>query len=330
MDRVDYESIVIQDVANYYKNEELKLDPWYQRRSVWNPAQKGYLLNTLFVKKPIPTIYIRHYLDLETEKSIKEVVDGQQRLRAILGYLDDEFTARHPAHPKPVKYSDLTKPEKTNFKMTKLSTGVLVEATDGDVIEIFGRLNSISKTLNSQEKRNAKYSGLIKQFCLENAARQVGFWRDSNVFSATDISRMDEVQFISDIVLNLKNGLSDFSAAKLDRLYAEFDDDFPDEAAIQKRLDRVFKILNALNLQTIKDTIFSRSPIFFSLFLVIDSTPGVTAKSLEKALLKIDAIFNDENAQKTKDREFHEACLASTQRIKSRQIRLQYIANNIA
>lgn len=330
MDRVDYESIVIQDVANYFKNDELKLDPWYQRRSVWNTAQKGYLLNTLFVKKPIPTIYIRHYLDIEKEKSIKEIVDGQQRLRSILGYLEDEFSARHPAHERPVKYSELSKTEKTDLKMTKLSTGVLVNASEGDVIEIFGRLNSISKTLNSQEKRNAKYSGLIKQFCLENAAKRVAFWRDTTVFSATDISRMEEVQFISDITYNLIHGLSDYSSTKLDALYAQFDGEFTDENRLQKRIDRVFKILDAINIESIKDTIFSRSPIFFSLFLAIDQKSNITSKAIEKAMINIDAIFNDEIAQKTKDRDFHDACLASTQRIKSRKVRNDYILSHFA
>jgi hypothetical protein len=330
MDRVDYESMVIQDVANYHKNDELKLDPWYQRRSVWSPAQKGYLLNTLFVKKPIPTIYIRHYLDIEKEKSIKEIVDGQQRLRAVLGYLEDDFPARHPGHEKPVKYSELTQKEKSDLKMTKISTGILVNADEGDVIEIFGRLNSISKTLNAQEKRNAKFSGLMKQFCLENAARRVSFWRASNVFSATDISRMEEVQFVSDITYNLINGLSDFSAARLDKLYTDFDEKFADEKKVQKRINRVFKILKSVKPETIRDTIFSRSPIFFSLFFLLDSKPTIQEKKLEQALIDIDAVFNDETVQKAKDKEFYDACTASTQRIKSRDVRHNYLANHIA
>jgi hypothetical protein len=77
MDRVDYQTIVIQDLINLNKADELDLSPWYQRRSVWNPTQKSYLINTLLEQKPIPAIYIRHSLDLERSKSIKEVVDGQ-------------------------------------------------------------------------------------------------------------------------------------------------------------------------------------------------------------------------------------------------------------
>jgi len=84
MERVDYEQIVIQDLINVHKREELDFHPWYQRRSVWKRSQKAYLINTLFEQKLVPSCYIRHYLDVEKEKRIKEVVDGQQRIGAIL------------------------------------------------------------------------------------------------------------------------------------------------------------------------------------------------------------------------------------------------------
>src|SRR5437588_5403276 len=108
MDRVDYEKIIIQDVINLHKNGELDLNPWYQRRSVWTLPQKAYLLNTIFEQKPVPTLYIRHSLDVAAERSIREVVDGQQRIRAILEYSENQFPCHHPSHSKKVNYSDLT------------------------------------------------------------------------------------------------------------------------------------------------------------------------------------------------------------------------------
>ena len=77
MDRVDYESVVIQDLLNFYSRDELNISPWYQRRAVWNRPQKAYLINTVHENKPVPSIYIRHTIDLEHERSVKEVVDGE-------------------------------------------------------------------------------------------------------------------------------------------------------------------------------------------------------------------------------------------------------------
>ena len=74
MDRVDYESLIIQDLLGYFDRDELDISPWYQRRSVWSKAQKAYLINTIHENKPVPSIYIRHAVDLATEQSIKKLL----------------------------------------------------------------------------------------------------------------------------------------------------------------------------------------------------------------------------------------------------------------
>lgn len=329
MDRVDYESLVIQDLINLDKLGELDLNPWYQRRAVWKTPQKAYLINSIFENKPVPTIYIRHSLDIEEEKSIKEVVDGQQRVRSVLEYADGAYAARHPQHAQRVKYADLTSTQRTAFKMTKLSVGYLVSADDADVIEIFGRLNSVSKTLNAQEKRNAAYSGEMKDFCLKEAAKRVQLWRDLRVFSATDVARMGEVQFVSELVLNLLDGLSDFSAQRLNAMYSKYDDTFAKRVVIRRRLESTFSEIALLDPTVISDTIFSRQPLFFSLFLVLAAkTKKVSKRQLAEALLLIDSTFKadiglDEHSKA--DAEFITACTASTQRIKSRRTRDSYI-----
>jgi hypothetical protein len=329
MNRVDYESIVVQDVINLEANDELNLNPWYQRRAVWKTPQKAYLINSIFENKPVPTIYVRHYLDLEKEKSIKEVVDGQQRVRSVLEYAAGGYAARHPKHKMRTKYAELSAQERTAFKMTKLSVGYLIDADDADVIEIFGRLNSVSKTLNAQEKRNAAFSGEMKQFCLKQAASRVELWRKLHVFSSTEVARMTEVQFVSDLVLNMLDGLSDFSAAALDTLYKDYDERFSQQASIDRRLESVFSSVASLPPALVRDTIFSRIPIFFSLLYVIDSAgKKLTRKTLEAGLTNVDDMYNDEvdiDERPKRDAEFIVACQSSTQRIKSRRIRDRYL-----
>jgi hypothetical protein len=243
MERVDYESLIIADLLRFHADGTLDLHPWYQRRSVWSEPQRAYLINTVFERKPVPSVYIRQIIDLEREKGIKEVVDGQQRLRSIIGFRQDEFAARHPSHANKVLFSNLTKREQAHFLETKLSVGYLIGAEDSDVIEIFGRINSISKTLNPQEKRNARYSGDFKQFCLKQAAIRVPFWRDAGIFSANDIARMQEVQFTSDVAINLIEGLTDFSASKIDGYYKRYDDSFEHEQDLTERFERIFACL---------------------------------------------------------------------------------------
>jgi len=329
MERVEYQPLVIQDLINLHKAEELDLNPWYQRRSVWRKPQKAYLINTIFEKKPVPSCYVRHYLDLKSEKSIKEIVDGQQRIRSILEYAGGEFNARHPNHKSPVPYLKLTTTERSAFLMTALSFGTIIGADEADVIEIFGRLNSVSKTLNSQERRNARFSGELKQFCLSQAATRVQLWRDLGVFSSNDIARMTEVQFVADLTLNMVKGLSDYSERRLDDFYEEFDESFKHRDDIESRMEKIFQKIIGLDPAAIRDTIFSRSPLFFTLFLLLDSAGRrVGIRKLEGALYAIDQSFNSDipvSERKKADAAFYLACTASTQRIKSRRTREEYV-----
>lgn len=328
MDRVDYEPLIIQDLVNWSRHDELNLTPWYQRRSVWSPPQKAYLLNTLFEQKPIPTLYFRHTVDLEQDKSLREVVDGQQRIRAILEYIANDIAALHPDHGKKVKYEKLSAEQKRRLRETKLSGGWLLGATDADVIEAFGRLNSVAKTLNAQEKRNANYSGEFKQFCLREATSLVSLWRDLKIFSGNDIARMLEVEFVSDLVLNLLKGLSDFKANSLNTLYADNDETFTSSAAVKRRLDSVFSRIAALPASAIRDTIFCRRPVLFSLLLVLDDNRMAKGRKLNDALLEVDARFNSDRPLSDRpraDATFYEACRASTQRIASRKARSRYL-----
>lgn len=325
MDRVDYQTLIVQDLVNLNKSKELELSPWYQRRSIWTQAQKSYLINTLFEQKPIPAIYIRHSLDLEKSKSIKEIVDGQQRTRTILSYCEDEISATHPAHTRKVKFSQLTRDQQQKFLLTAVPVGYLLGASDSDVIDIFGRINSVSKSLNSQEKRNAAYSGEMKQFCLKQASSRIAFWRQYGIFTGNDIARMQEVQFVSDVVYNLINGLSDYSSDKIDKVYAEFDDEFEQKEEINSRLDRVFDTVASLDRERISETIFKRQPLFFSLIILLDSLSSIDKQKLNDALIEIDARYNSTESRSDADNEFVSSCSASTQRIAQRSIRDRYI-----
>ena len=326
MERVDYQSLLVQDILNLAKSGELNYSPWYQRRSVWTTPQKSYLINTLIEQKPIPAIYIRYSLDLDHGKTVREVVDGQQRIRAILEFCRDEFSAKCSENGDRRTFSQLNKTQRQAFLLTAIPIGYLLGATDADVIDIFGRINSVSKTLNAQEKRNSAFSGEFKQFCLHQASSRVKLWRTYNIFTANDIARMNEVQFMSDLTLNLLEGLSDFSPAKLNNIYHEFDEEFPRQVEITQRIDRLFDFIVDIDPSAFRDTIFNRQPIFFSLLLVIDSIDRLEGQKIEKLLYEIDARYHqDSQSQTRRDQQFIAASTATTQRIRQRKIRDAYI-----
>src|SRR5260370_25382335 len=75
------------------KKSTLLLNPKYQRNPIWSIGQKCFLIDSLISGAPIPQVFI----NIQTRGSghnrqtVYEVVDGQQRLRAILEFINDEY-----------------------------------------------------------------------------------------------------------------------------------------------------------------------------------------------------------------------------------------------
>ncbi|MFD2270569.1 DUF262 domain-containing protein [Undibacterium arcticum] len=70
------------------KSKTLVLSPSFQRRPVWNPGAKSFLIDTILRGLPIPIIFLRDQkTDLKTLLAKREVIDGQQRIRTILSYV---------------------------------------------------------------------------------------------------------------------------------------------------------------------------------------------------------------------------------------------------
>ena len=100
---------------------------------------------------------------------------------------------------------------------------------------------------------------------------------------------------------------------------------FPRAKEINKRIERVFDFLASLDPKAISDTIFSRQPLFFSLFMALDSIESLSKKRIEEALFDMDSRFLDESHQTQNDLDFVKASSATTQRITQRKIRDKYI-----
>src|SRR5258705_7061588 len=91
MKSFDSRAYSINDFVEWDKQKQLELNPVFQRRQVWSDKAKSYLIDTILRGKPIPKVFIRQKINVSTKTSIREVVDGQQRIRTILSYIHDGF-----------------------------------------------------------------------------------------------------------------------------------------------------------------------------------------------------------------------------------------------
>ena len=167
MKNFDSRAYSINDFLEWDDTKQLVLSPKFQRRSVWTDNAKSYLMDTIVRGKPIPKVFIRQSINVQTRKSIREVVDGQQRLRTILSYLNDGFkiSPRHNEKYGGLYFSQLDSVDseiQQHILNYEVSTDLLVNLPDKEILDIFSRLNSYSVTLNDQEKINANHFGPFK------------------------------------------------------------------------------------------------------------------------------------------------------------------------
>jgi uncharacterized protein with ParB-like and HNH nuclease domain len=85
---IKHQEFKVSDFLSWQREGSLELSPSFQRRPVWKPSAKSYLVDTVARGLPVPIIFIRERINLTTQTTIREVVDGQQRLRTLFSFRD--------------------------------------------------------------------------------------------------------------------------------------------------------------------------------------------------------------------------------------------------
>jgi len=333
----------ISDLYEWYQKGTLILQPKFQRREVWTKMARSYLIDTILRGLPVPKLYIRQIIDLDTGRSIREVVDGQQRLKAAFDFLGGELKVYRIHNDKygDLKFEELPETVRTNFLAYQFSADMLLGALDREVLDIFTRINSYTITLNAQEKINAKFSGVFKQIVYNLGWDHLEFWRKNRILTDRKITRMGEAELASELVVAMLDGLQD-GKESLKHFYEKYEQEFPNAAEIVKKFHEMIDIIAFIFGDKLFDTPFRRVPFFYSLFCVLyDCKYGLpkmnlglvpinkkTREPILKALIEIGKeMIADEPKPQYMD--LHSAYLRSTDKIKERGIRHKYFWNAI-
>lgn len=250
MIRFDPKHYSINDFREWDERKELQLAPKFQRRSVWSDKARSFLMDTIIRGYPISKIFMRHDVNPVTKKSIREIVDGQQRIRTILNYLQDGFKISkiHNEEYGGKYYSQLPTKIQREILQYDISVDVLLGAEDVHVLDIFARLNTYTVKLNKQELRNAKYFGLFKQTVYALGYEYVGFLINNNILTQRQVARMEEAELTSELVILVIDGLQD--RKKIDEYYFNYDEVF-------KKRKYVIEICKRIRMQGKRGLIWS-------------------------------------------------------------------------
>jgi hypothetical protein len=156
----------ISTIFGRIKNGYIDLQPDFQRDLVWNLQKKQSLIDTILREWQFPPVF---FVITKDEESL-EVLDGQQRLNAILEFMEDNFPVNGNVEPidksiialDGLKYSQLPGEVQRRFGRYSLRVCELYDYQEEEPYELFFRLNQGS-VLTPAEKRNTLYGAAREQ-----------------------------------------------------------------------------------------------------------------------------------------------------------------------
>lgn len=331
----------ISDFLEWDSDKRLVLNPDFQRGPVWTATARSYLIDTILRQLPIPKVFLRTNVDIRTKRTVREVVDGQQRLRAILDFANDRFVlSKRSEQFAGLRYSTLGPELQEVFLSYAVAVDQLLNANDDDVLEVFARLNSYSLPLNAPEKRHARYQGDFKWAVRDASRRWSVLWDKYRIITVRNRVRMMDDSLMAEMFGILLEGVRDGGQPNIDKLYARYDDDFDVEGPVPGQVDEVLTYFVQNLSNDLEGTPILGAPHFLMLFAALahalhgipsggmdeDQMPSRIPEALDDLavtqgnLLQLAAVIDAEDPVRGFE-EFYRASKASTQRIASRRVR---------
>ena len=202
---------------------KINLNPAWQRGPAWKPARQVLLVDSILRGMDVPKLYLRALPHGGSHDY--DVVDGQQRIRAIWEFRAGNLLLEHPeALPEiethkvqGLKYSDLHRDLRGRFNQFEVSVAMIEEATPDEITNLFSRLQ-MGVSLNPAELRNAQ-GGPVRHV-IDAIATSHEFFLNCRI-PADRYKRQDYAAHA--FAMAAYRGTKDIKASDLKAMVAEYD-----------------------------------------------------------------------------------------------------------
>ena len=285
-------------------------------------------MDTILNDLPLPKMFLATHV--RKKASYRVVIDGQQRMSAILAFLRDEFVLAPPYRgPHANKsFSELDEDTQKDFLHYTLDFNEARDPTEQAAREVYARVNKYTIPLNKQELRRADFPGDF----LEESERLAlhSYLEEARVFSPANRRRYTDQEYASELLAALIDGVQD-KRISLDSFYLRFQQwDQDERAKVRARYENVLSVLQDL-LYDFSKSRFRQKADFYSLFLATDSLllGGHGLKGVDPAPLREDLSLLDSLIRPESDidicREYAVKCVSQANSAASRRWRLRFL-----
>jgi len=269
--KFDFTEWCINDLITKYYDGDIELNPPYQRNDIWSLPAKQRLIDTIKKGYPLPTFFL-----YKKENGKYDMVDGQQRTRALLGYSKGLFTDLDTR-----KIDEIDKTYFYNeYKLPCIIISEVNPSIGESMEEFYYRVNKFGTKLNRPEILKAQYFDSPFQNLIEKIASSDEFQKLS-LFTESSLSRMLDYDFIGELVALLVYEITD-KKIYVDRLYenTEFDETKLKELEI-KFMEILLHFLRFNDIYELKQTRYKQKNDFYSFFNFIRENPNLSNSTFD-------------------------------------------------
>lgn len=162
----DSYSMSIGELMSMYKDDELKINPKFQREFRWTLFQQSKLIESVLIGIPLTSFFV-----YQNKEGVWEVVDGVQRISTFFQFLgilkDKDGNILQPSKLTETKtlksiegltWELLPTELQLDFKRARIELKIIKYISDKNAMfEVFQRLNYRPTILSGQEYRNALF-----------------------------------------------------------------------------------------------------------------------------------------------------------------------------
>lgn len=279
--------------------DTIHLNPAWQRGPVWSTQKKALLVDSILREYDVPMIYLRK---CHPQISFAyEVVDGQQRLLAIWGFIDGVYALKKGLEKignveiAEKKYKDLPIALRKRFNRFKVAIAFVKDAREPEISRLFSRMQ-MGVRLNPAELRNAVQTGL--RHVIDSTARLHPFFQNSRI----SLARFKHQDYLAHAVSICIHGTKrDLKAPQLMDDYTNITDDGVYAPILSDSLD-ILEFLNKVNKLT--SYRITQKWIFVDLFYFLFQNKAkllkISPKDFAEAYLEFDKDRRKHNAEPDK------------------------------